>query len=158
MMEPFALLRSLGRAALLLSGAMLLHCDNASCEKLRDDLYAQKLTWQACKTSLDCEIIGGNMADCSGVMSCNLAINVRYRKEAERRIASLPEESVDCHKCGSPNCPEGEIPYCDPVIKTCTIVKDFLGEGGGIPTMGFTSGGARGSGGTGSGGSPGSSG
>src|SRR5215471_16781838 len=136
MMEPFALLRSLGRAALLLSGAMLLHCDNASCEKLRDDLYAQKLTWQACKTSLDCEIIGGNMGDCSGVMSCNLAINVRYRKEAERRIASLPEESVDCHKCGSPNCPEGGIPYCDPVIKTCTIVKDFLGEGGGIPTMG----------------------
>jgi uncharacterized membrane protein YgcG len=158
-MKSLALYRSIASAALVLSGLSLLHCDKANCESLRDDLYAQKLAWQQCKTSADCQIIGGNTQDCTGILSCNLAINVRHREEAERRIASLPEESVECHKCGSPNCPTGDIPYCDPATHTCVVVDSFLGGDGGA-SMGFEppATGGRGSGGSGSGGYAGSGG
>jgi hypothetical protein len=132
-MERFA--RSLARATVFLSGFALVDCENANCESLRDDLYAQKLSWQECRTSADCQLVGGNGLDCTGIMSCNMAINVRFRKEAERRIASLPEETVDCKKCGSPNCPEGDIPYCDQVNHRCLVVKEIIDTG--PPNMGF---------------------
>ncbi|HVW29692.1 MAG TPA: hypothetical protein VHC69_30220 [Polyangiaceae bacterium] len=135
------------RVAALLSGSLLVMCDNADCEKLRDDLYADRLRWQACEEDSDCEIIGGNTADCTGIFSCNLAVNAHSVKDAERRIASLPEESVDCHKCNSPNCPDGEIALCDSVYKRCIIVKDvtdgratsdYTPNTGGVPATGGT--------------------
>ena len=139
------LLRSLATMTVFLSGSALVSCDKENCESLRDELYAQKLTWQECRTSTDCQLVGGNGQDCTGIMSCNLAVNVKFRKEAERRIASLPEETVDCHRCGSPNCPEGEIAYCDPNYHRCTIVKEFIGDGS--PSGGFSSGGRPAAGG-----------
>lgn len=106
-----------------------IQCNNADCEALRDELYLAKLEWEACKTHADCMLIGGNTKDCTGVFSCNLAINRSRRQEAERRILSLPEETADCIECASPNCPEGEIAFCEPVSHRCLIVKEILDGG-----------------------------
>ena len=144
-METFPVLRSLVRGLALSSSLLLVSCDKENCETLRDELYTQKLSWQACRVDSDCEIIGGNTSDCTGILSCNLAVNSHFVLEAERRIASLPEETVECHRCGSPNCPEGEIAYCDPAYRRCVIVKAFID--GGKPAAGFAPGGAPGTGG-----------
>jgi len=101
-------------------------CNVSHCESLRDELFADKQTWQACETDVDCVIVGGNNKDCTGILSCNLSINRAYRSEAERRIASLPEETVDCVECQSPNCPEGSIALCELKAKQCIIVQDII--------------------------------
>jgi hypothetical protein len=132
-------LRSLAKATVFLSGFALVNCDNANCESMRDDLYALKLSWQDCKSTDECQLVGGNGQDCTGIMSCNMAVNVKFVKEADRRIASLPEETVQCHKCGSPNCPEGELVYCEPHYHRCIVVKEFIDMG--PPSSGFSSGG-----------------
>jgi hypothetical protein len=147
-MSKVTRLGTLLRAAAVLSGMLGITCDNADCEKLRDDLYADRLKWESCDDDTDCQLVGGNTADCTGIFSCNLAVNTRYVKDAERRIASLPEETVDCHKCGSPNCPEGDIVVCDPAYKRCIVVKELLNGGGAsvyLPTK--STGGSTGTGG-----------
>lgn len=136
------------RAAAVLSGLLGITCDNADCEKLRDDLYTDRLKWEGCDQDEDCELVGGNTSDCTGIFSCNLGVNSRYVKDAVRRIASLPEESVDCHKCGSPNCPEGNIVVCDPAYHRCIVVKELVNGGGAsvyLPTK--STGGSTGTGG-----------
>jgi hypothetical protein len=125
-MSKVTRLGALLRAAAVLCGMLGITCDNADCEKLRDDLYAERLKWETCETDEDCELVGGNTQDCTGIFSCNLGINSRYVKDAQRRIASLPEESVDCHKCGSPNCPEGTIVVCDPAYNRCIVIKELI--------------------------------
>ena len=101
-------------------------CNVQHCETLRDDLSAQKQTWQTCQADSDCTIVGGNTKDCTGIFYCNTPINRVHREEAERRIASLPEETVDCIECKGPNCISGTIPLCDQVTKTCIIVTDTV--------------------------------
>lgn len=104
-------------------------CNITHCERLRDELFAQKLKWQACESDLDCMIVGGNTKDCTGILSCALAVNRKYRPEADRRIASLPEETVDCMECQSPDCVDGDIPLCEPVLKQCIVVTRILDGG-----------------------------
>jgi hypothetical protein len=123
--------------ALCAIGLPFVGCNHSNCEVLRDDLYAQKLKWQQCDSDLDCMEIGGNSKDCTGILSCNLSINRRYRDEAVRRIASLPEDSVDCMLCVSPNCEEGMISICEPVTKQCLLVTKIL-DGGAASASFFT--------------------
>ena len=118
--------------ALSLSGlfavamAFTTSCNVAHCEDLRDELSALKEKWQTCQADSDCTIVGGNTKDCTGVLSCNTAVNRVHREEAERRIASLPEETVDCVACKGPNCITGFIPLCDEATKTCIIVTEII--------------------------------
>lgn len=104
-------------------------CNYSHCESLRDELFAQKLKWQQCESHLDCYKVFGNPGDCTGILSCDLAVNRNYRNEAERRIASLGEDTVDCMKCTKPNCVGGAITLCEPVTKQCVIVTEVLDAG-----------------------------
>jgi hypothetical protein len=110
-------------------------CNKANCEDLRDELYFQKLEWETCKTDSDCILVGGNGKDCTGVFTCHVALNRENRLEAERRIISLPEETADCMACTSPNCPEGNIPFCERKSKKCIIVKELVD--GGLTSMSY---------------------
>lgn len=124
--------RSLALSLLVLCGAAAsfsTSCNTQHCEDLRDELFALKENWRKCETDLDCFIVGGNVKDCTGILSCNVGVNRAYRAEAERRIASLPEETVDCMVCKSPNCETGEITLCEPVTKSCIIVTKVLDGG-----------------------------
>ena len=121
--------RYLALSLLVLSGvfaSFITSCNAAHCEDLRDELSALQEKWRKCDTDFDCTIVGGNVKDCTGVLSCNQAINKRYRDEAERRIASLPEETVDCMVCKPPNCVQGIIPLCEQPTKTCIIVTEII--------------------------------
>lgn len=105
----------------------LVHCDVSRCERLRDELHAQKISWGECETSSDCIKVFGSEKDCTGIFSCDFAVNRVYRLDAERRVASLPEESVDCIECQSPNCVQGDIAWCEPVTRQCIVVTELIG-------------------------------
>jgi uncharacterized membrane protein YgcG len=110
-------------------------CNKAHCEDLRDDLFALRRSWQTCQQHSDCILVGGNPADCTGILSCNLAVNRGKRLEAERRIASLPEETLDCMECQSPNCARGDMTYCEPVTHLCIVVTDIVDLDAGVLKM-----------------------
>jgi hypothetical protein len=138
----------------------LVQCNMSHCENMRDELHAQKIKWGECETSLDCIKIFGNRKDCTGIMSCDFSVNRKYREEAERRVASLPEETVDCIECQSPNCVQGKLDWCEPVTKQCMVITDLLDGSpdaptatGGVTSTTNTGGMTSSSGGTG-GGSP----
>jgi hypothetical protein len=124
---------------------LIASCNTQHCERLRDELFAQKLKWQACESNVDCIIVAGNNKDCTGVLSCQIAVNREYRPEAERRIASLPEETVDCMECQSPGCVDGDIPFCEPTTKQCIIVTRILDDGSPATSIVPPDGGAGGS-------------
>ena len=111
-------------------GLPLTQCNVENCEKKRDELTVLKRKWQQCTDNSQCMIVGGNGADCSGILACNVAINRIYRDEAERRIQSLPEETADCIRCTPSNCPEGDIAICDTISRECEIVTALLDAGG----------------------------
>jgi len=132
--------RSLALSLLVLCGlaaSFSTSCNTQHCEDLRDELTALKQKWQACQTDFDCILVGGNVKDCTGIFSCNTAVNKMHREDAERRIASLPEETVDCMVCKSPNCISGMITLCEQVTKTCIVVTEIL-DGGTTPDTGDT--------------------
>jgi hypothetical protein len=103
-----------------------LQCNHENCEELRDELSTLKNQWAECTRSEECVIVGGNDADCTGVLSCNFAVHRQHRLTAERRVASLPEDSVDCMVCNSPNCERGELPYCEPISGRCMIITKLI--------------------------------
>jgi hypothetical protein len=127
----------------LLVGLLGLSCNNTQCESLRDELTGLKRQWTRCSDHSDCIKIGGNPGDCTGVMTCNFSVNRNVRLEAERRIASLPEETVDCTECTSPNCVAGDISFCEQVSGRCIIVTT-LDDGGAMPNEGGASGSSAG--------------
>jgi hypothetical protein len=104
-------------------------CNNTQCENLRDELWRKKQEWSRCSAHTDCMKILGNPGDCTGIMSCNFAVNLKSRLEADRRIASLPEETVDCTECTSPNCVAGNIALCEPTSGRCILVTEILDGG-----------------------------
>lgn len=110
----------------LLAVLLVPGCNVTNCENLRDELFAEKLKWQACESDDDCIKVGGSGQDCTGILSCDLALNRRYRAEADRRIASLPEETADCMACQSPNCVEGDVALCERVTRQCIIVTEII--------------------------------
>jgi hypothetical protein len=103
-------------------------CDHDHCESLRDELTDFKDAWSTCETDYDCIKIGGNGKDCTGILSCDLAVHRASRLEAERRIASLPEETQDCIECTSPNCVSGDLAVCEPVSQRCILVTPIEEE------------------------------
>lgn len=113
-------------ALLSLTSLGLLQCNRSNCEDLRNELTAQKTEWSKCSRNEECVIVGGNTGDCSGILSCNFAVHRVHRLTAERRVASLPEESVDCMACNSPNCESGDLAFCEPVSGRCMIVTDLV--------------------------------
>jgi hypothetical protein len=120
---PTVTARVLFLAGLLLAATQ---CNNSECESLRDDLTREKLEWQRCARDEDCIIVGGNLKDCTGVLACNFAVNRDRRIEAERRVVSLPEDTVDCMQCSPPNCVDGELAICEPVTQRCIVVTDLV--------------------------------
>ncbi len=138
-------------------------CNHAECEAKRDELWELKDSWTRCSDHLDCVKILGNTGDCSGIFSCDFAANRASRLEAERRVASVPEETTDCIQCQTPNCVSGIITVCEPVSQRCILVTEILdGGGGGDPPgtggtgSGGTDSGTGGTAGAGAGGSAGS--
>jgi hypothetical protein len=123
-------------------------CNKAHCEDLRDDLFALRRSWQTCRENSDCILVGGNPADCTGILSCNLAVNRGKRLEAERRIASLPEETLDCMECQSPNCEKGDMVYCEQVTHLCIVVTDIINSDAGVLKMDLSPSGTGGRGNT----------
>lgn len=136
------------RLLLLLFPVALLgvRCNSAECESKRDELWALKDRWTQCQTDLDCVKILGSPGDCTGILSCDFAINRSNRLEAERRIASLPEETVDCTSCSGPNCVSGLITLCEAASQRCILVTSILDAGTPEGTGGTDSG--EGTGGT----------
>jgi hypothetical protein len=104
-------------------------CNYSHCESLRDDLFAKKLKWQQCEKDSDCYKVFGNRKDCTGIFSCDLGVNRVYRNDADRRIASLGEDTVDCMECATPNCVAGAITLCEPVSHQCVLVTSILDGG-----------------------------
>lgn len=136
---------------LLLPFALLgVRCNTAECEAKRDELWALKDSWTRCQQDLDCVKILGNSGDCSGVLTCDFAANRSARLEAERRMASLPEETTDCTHCTSPNCVSGLITLCEPVSQRCILVTEILDGGTTSESRGGTAN-SEASGGTGAG-------
>jgi hypothetical protein len=122
-------------------------CNSAECESLRDELTTLKDSWTRCDTDWDCIKFFGNPGDCTGILACNFAGNRASRLEAERRIASLPEETTDCTGCNSPNCVSGDIAWCEPVSKRCMLITGFLDGGTETQNNAGTGGGSAGGGG-----------
>ena len=121
--------KTLVKCALLALALATTHCDNSQCESLRDELTRQKLSWQDCTRDTDCVKAFGHGADCTGILSCDFAVNAAHRLTAERRVASLPEETRDCIECASPNCVSGNIALCEPATRKCILVTEILQPG-----------------------------
>lgn len=107
----------------MLVGSLLLattQCDHSQCDDMRDKLAGLKDTWQACLNDADCVVVGGNSKDCTGILSCNFAIHRLHRNEAERVVASLPEDTLDCTECSPPSCIGGSTAHCDTATAHCS--------------------------------------
>jgi hypothetical protein len=129
--EPSLLRRAFVVLALVLPAG--LQCNRSKCESLRDELTAQKEGWAQCQEDTDCVLVGGSGKDCTGIMSCDFPVNRAFRAEAERRVASLPEETVDCMECSAPKCVGGSIVVCDPTSHQCIPVTEVLDSGSSAP-------------------------
>src|SRR5579859_2616155 len=69
--------------------------DSSQCDKVRDQTFAQKQIWEVCEpNALDpCIKAFGNVKDCSGVLSCDFAINPMYRQEAEQAVLTIAQQT-----------------------------------------------------------------
>src|SRR5205823_9160794 len=77
--------------------------------------------------------VAGNPKDCSGVLTCDFAVNARYRDVAELAVYKIGEQSQGCHLCATPNCIGGDLAYCEPISKRCIPIANLIG---GIPVIG----------------------
>jgi len=117
------------------AGSLVACGESAGCTRLRDDTYAEKSTWSACDPSdpLACIKVPGNPRDCTGVLACDFAINRHYQDEAARRVLTIAQDSLGCYLCAKPDCPAGDLAYCEPVSKHCIIASEVI-EGGTVVT------------------------
>ncbi len=107
-------------------GVPLTACgDSPSCAKVRNDTYAAKRTWDACNPDDPeaCIKVFGNPKDCTGVLSCDFAVNPNYRAEAEQAVLTIPGQSVGCYQCALPNCVSGDLALCERVSRRCILVS-----------------------------------
>jgi hypothetical protein len=121
-----------GLCVVLGSSAPLAGCgETSSCQRLRTDTYNDKLVWGECdpNDSASCIEVFGNVKDCTGVLSCNFAVNRTYRETAERAVLTIGAQSQGCYVCATPNCVAGDLPYCEPVTRQCLLITELL-EGG----------------------------
>jgi hypothetical protein len=114
--------------------------DADSCASTRASTYNALEIWQAC-TPGDvnaCIIEPGNPKDCTGVLTCEFAVNPRYRAAAEEAMLSIGEQSRGCYQCSIPNCLSGSTAYCEPVSKRCLVLGDVVTIDGGAGGGGLT--------------------
>jgi hypothetical protein len=119
--------------------------ESGACTNLRETEYANLVTWQACDPAgIDqCIIEPGNPKDCTGVLSCNFAVNPKFRAEAEQAVYTSGQASQGCYLCAVPNCIAAEEGICEPVSRRCIAVSGttdggllFAGEDGGSTSTG----------------------
>jgi hypothetical protein len=105
--------------------------ESGSCTKLRDDTYAAKSTWEACNPDdpEPCIKVFGNTKDCTGVLSCDFAVNPHHRSEAEKSVLTIASQSQGCYLCAIPNCVSGDITLCEPVSRRCIVVTMLTDSG-----------------------------
>jgi len=107
--------------------------ESGGCTKLRNDLYATKEKWDACDPAdgpTACIKVSGNTRDCTGVLSCDFAVNPHHRAEAEQQVLTVGQQSQGCFLCATPNCIGGDIAYCEPISRRCIIVTTLDDAGG----------------------------
>ena len=63
------------------------------------------------------------------MLTCDFAVNPRYRAEAEQAVYSIGERSQGCYLCATPNCVSGALAYCEPVSRRCIVITDLLEAG-----------------------------
>jgi hypothetical protein len=104
--------------------------DSAQCNRVRNDTAAKLKTWAACSQFDDvCRKIPGNFRDCSGVLSCDFAVNDRHSAEAQDAVLRIANETQGCYLCAQPNCPNGDFAVCDLVAQQCIIATTISGGG-----------------------------
>jgi hypothetical protein len=101
--------------------------DSSQCVSVRNEMAAKLKTWVACGPLDTCRKIGGNSRDCSGVLSCDFAVNDKYSAEAQDAVLTIANQTQGCYLCAQPNCPQGEIALCDLVAQQCIIVTSISG-------------------------------
>jgi hypothetical protein len=106
--------------------------DKAKCEQLREETYAKRRAWAACVSDDDCFTMTGNPRDCTGVLTCPFAVNIRHREEADRLTLTIGEDSVDCHVCAIPNCATSARANCEMTSHQC-VTADRID--GGVTTF-----------------------
>jgi hypothetical protein len=105
--------------------------EGPGCDSLRNSTYTSLQTWQACdpQDPTSCIYQPGNPKDCTGVLSCDFAVNPIHRAEAEEAVQTIGQKSQSCYLCATPNCIQGSIPWCEPVSRRCMLVTQLLDGG-----------------------------
>ena len=120
------------------SGISLTACgESGSCTRLRDDTNVAKATWDACNPSdpEPCIEVYGNPKDCTGVLSCNFAVNPHHRAEAEQAVQTIAQQSQGCYLCAVPNCATGTGTECDAVTHRCVLIPAGAAAPGELPLV-----------------------
>jgi hypothetical protein len=126
--------------------------ESGSCTQLRAATYASKAVWDACDPTVpnpdaQCIFVPGNPKDCTGVLTCEFAVNRKYRADAEMAVYTIGQQSQGCYLCAQPSCISGELGYCEPVSRRCVLVTGFTTTG--QPIGGLLDSGAPGDAGSG---------
>jgi hypothetical protein len=106
--------------------------ESGGCTKLRNDLYATKQVWGACDPAegvFACIKVAGNGRDCTGVLSCDFAVNPVHRMDAEQAVLTVGQRSQGCYLCAQPNCVSGDIAYCEPITRQCLLATELIDGG-----------------------------
>ncbi len=126
-----ALALALAAATLAANGS---GCAVETCDSLRTTLEVDRRTWAACdpeQGDSQCAIVGGDPMDCTGVLTCDFAVNVSMLAQAQKEVVDNSVHSKICADyCSAPNCAQDSPPVCDPVTRECTIVYLTQAEGG----------------------------
>ena len=109
--------------------------ESGACSQLRQSNYASLEAWQGCDPAgpplSQCLEIGGNPKDCTGVLSCNFAVNAHFRAEAEQATYTVGEQSQGCYLCATPTCIGGDLAWCEPTSHRCLLVQQLI-DGGAV--------------------------
>jgi len=109
-------------------------CAIETCGSLRTTLEVDRHNWAACDPSQgdnQCTIVGGDPMDCTGVLTCDFAVNVTMLAQAQRGVIDNSVHAKICADyCSTPNCAQDNPPVCDPVTRECTIVYLTQAEAG----------------------------
>jgi hypothetical protein len=120
-----------GSVVVMASGASvsLSACgDSSQCNKVRNQMFAQKQAWASCDPADPnaCIKVFGNSRDCSGVLFCDFAVNPAHRIEAEQAVLTIAQQTQGCYLCAEPDCVQGDLAVCEPVSQQCIIVTSLL--------------------------------
>jgi hypothetical protein len=107
--------------------------DSGGCTSVRSSTFTALQEWSACNPAANvaepCIKVFGNPKDCSGVLTCDFAVNPAHRVEAEQRVLTIAGDTQGCYLCATPNCVNGDLPVCDPVTRQCILVTSIITSG-----------------------------